>query len=254
MELFIKNRQWIDLHVSCSLVEAAKWLAIVMHGFTGFKDQPQIQAMAQALFDNNFNVIIFDTTNSLWKSGGDMMYATLDQYYQDLQDVISWAKAQDFYNHKLVLAGHSLGAYCSMRYAIDYPQDIIWVVSVSAFVSGKDYYTKQGFDLIKKCEQDWFISYESNSKPGTIKIIPWKFIKSILPYNIIPDLPKIKVSTLFVIWAQDRLFDERTNEAYPSLWWPKHLHIIKDAGHNFRQSKQYNELEQVVNDRIKKTF
>jgi hypothetical protein len=36
--------------------------------------------------------VLFDTTHSFGESGGNYEDATTTQYYQDLEDVISWAK------------------------------------------------------------------------------------------------------------------------------------------------------------------
>jgi len=43
--------------------------------------------------------------------------ASITSYYEDLEDVISWAQSQEWYQEPFALAGHSLGGICTALYA-----------------------------------------------------------------------------------------------------------------------------------------
>ena len=111
-KIFIRNRSSRNISVFLEKAEEQRGLVFIMHGLGGFKEQPHIRTYAQVFKQNNFSVITFDTINSVGESGGEMAEATLTNYYEDLEDVIAWAKTQDFFQEPFVLAGHSLGSFC----------------------------------------------------------------------------------------------------------------------------------------------
>jgi pimeloyl-ACP methyl ester carboxylesterase len=115
----------------------SRWLAFVMHGLSGFKEQPHILCFAQAFKDRGFTVVRFDTTNTFWESDGRYEEATLTNYANDLEDVIAWASTQSWYREPFVLCGHSLGAISSALYAEKYPERVCGLVPISLLVSGK---------------------------------------------------------------------------------------------------------------------
>ena len=95
--LFITNRKQQKLAVLIDKAEHQTGLAFVMHGLGGRKEQKQIVAIAETFSQNNFTVVRFDTTNTFGESDGQYELATVTNYYEDLQDVIAWARTQDWY-------------------------------------------------------------------------------------------------------------------------------------------------------------
>jgi len=91
---FIKNRKDQKIAVLIEKPEHPKGLVFVMHGLSGFKEQPHIEAYANAFFENGYTAIRFDTTNTFGESDGNYEDATTTNYYEDLEDVINWAKSQ----------------------------------------------------------------------------------------------------------------------------------------------------------------
>jgi AICAR transformylase/IMP cyclohydrolase PurH len=90
-KLFIKNRKKQRIAVIVELNSQQKGLAFVMHGLSGFKEQPHVITVAEAFFERGFTIVRFDTTNTIGESDGKYEDATLTNYYQDLEDVIGWA-------------------------------------------------------------------------------------------------------------------------------------------------------------------
>src|SRR3989344_5417332 len=87
----IKNRKGQKIVVLLEETKKPKGLAFVMHGLSGFKEQPHIATFAQAFKDRGFIVVRFDTTNTYGESGGKYEDATTTNYYEDLEDIIEWA-------------------------------------------------------------------------------------------------------------------------------------------------------------------
>ena len=87
-KVFIKNRKGQKLAIILQEAENSKGLVFVMHGLGGFKEQPHIQVIADAFSKHQYDVVRFDTTNTLGESAGRYEDATITSYYEDLEDVI----------------------------------------------------------------------------------------------------------------------------------------------------------------------
>ncbi len=94
-KITIKNRKNQNVVVLVEINKNSKGLAFIAHGLSGFKEQPHVAIYAEAFKDKGFTVVRFDTTNTLGESDGDYADATVTNYYEDLEDVIEWAKSQD---------------------------------------------------------------------------------------------------------------------------------------------------------------
>ena len=116
---FIKNRKDQKISVLVDVSPHQKGLAIVMHGLGGFKEQPHIRVFADSFKEDGFTVIRFDATNTLGsgESYGKYDDATATNYYEDLDDVMTWAKKQPWYQEPFWLAGHSLGGMSIILFA-----------------------------------------------------------------------------------------------------------------------------------------
>ncbi len=191
---FIKNRKNQKVCVVVENNPNQIGLAFLMHGLGGFKEQPQIRLAAETFFNKGFTVVTFDTTNTFGESDGNYENATVTNYYEDLEDIILWAKEQGWYQEPFVLEGHSLGGECILLYAEKNPEKIFSLVLVSTVVSGKlraeayEKYTKEEFDEWKSTGLR--IS-ESTSLPGIIKKLPWSHMEDNFKYDALPDAGKL---------------------------------------------------------------
>lgn len=119
----IKNRKGQKIVVLLEITDKSKGLAFIMHGLSGFKEQSHIEIFAKAFKNKGISVVRFDTTNTYGESDGKYEDATTTNYYEDLEDVIAWAKNQIWFISPFWLAGHSLGGICITLYAEKYPKD-----------------------------------------------------------------------------------------------------------------------------------
>ena len=133
----IKNRKNQNIVLILEKAKDKKGLAFVMHGLGGFKEQPHIETFAKAFSDASYTVVRFDTTNTYGESDGDYADATTTNYYEDLEDVISWAKTQPWYQEPFCLSGHSLGGISTALYAEKYPEKLKALAPISTVVSGE---------------------------------------------------------------------------------------------------------------------
>ena len=222
----------------------SKRLVFVMHGLGGFKEQPQIQAIAEAFREKHFTVVTFDTTNSIGESEGRYEDATATSYYEDLEDIIKWAGNQTWYREPFWLAAHSLSSLCVALYAEKYPHKVKALAPISTVVSGKlsaQKGEKQG-ELQKWKETGWEIT-ESKSKPGVIKRLPWSHMEDRLKYDLLPGAKKLSMPVLLIVGEQDE--PEIQKILFDALPGPKELHIIKNAPHAFRDADHLKEIKSI---------
>ena len=166
---FIKNHKEQKISVLIEKPENPRGLVFIMHGLGGFKEQPHIQAFADAFKENSFTVVLFDARDTIGESEGKMEDATISSYYKDLEDVIEWSKFQSWYKDPFWLAGHSLGGICIALYAENYPEKIKALAPISTLVSGKLNWETHDPKELEEWKRTGWQESESRSKPGVIK-------------------------------------------------------------------------------------
>ncbi len=92
-------------------------LAFLEHGLGARKEYPHMLVLEEFFAKNGYNVVNLDATNSLNASESSAEGITFTSHYQDLEDVIEWAKSQPFYKQPFALAGQSLGAASCIKHA-----------------------------------------------------------------------------------------------------------------------------------------
>ncbi|MFA7208751.1 MAG: alpha/beta fold hydrolase [Parcubacteria group bacterium] len=241
----IKNRKGQNISVAVDEVNNASGLAFVMHGLGGFKEQPHIQTMVNSFKEKGYAVVSFDTTNTFGESEGNYENATTTNYYEDLEDVISWAKTQSWYQEPFILAGHSLGGICSALYAQKYPERVRAVAPISTVVSGA-LTLDTGRDEIKEWQKTgWRIS-ESKSKPGVIKKLPWSHMEDRLKFDLMPNVKKLEMPVLMIVGENDSTTPAKHQQIlYDALPGKREIHVIKGAEHTFREKEHLYEINDI---------
>ncbi|MDO8620300.1 MAG: alpha/beta fold hydrolase [bacterium] len=251
-KLFITNRKNQKIALVVEGEEKIGPLAFVMHGLGGFKEQPHIQAMVEVFLENGFIVVRFDTTNTFGESGGDYEDATTTNYYEDLEDVISWASKEPWYKEPFFLVGHSLGGICTALYAEEYPERVAGLAPLGTVVSGelsRSVYTKE---QLAEWERTGLRITPSKSIPGLMKKLKWSHMVDRLNYNLLPNVKKLVMPILLIVGEKDESTPPSHQRIlFDALLGPKELHIIKGAPHTFRETKHLEELRRLVDKWIK---
>lgn len=249
----IKNRHGLKIVTLLEKAEQPQDLAIIMHGLSGFKEQPQMENFAQSFKESGYNVLRFDTTNTLGESEGNNDDATTTNYYEDLEDVIKWAKTQEWYIEPFVLAGHSLGGICVILYAQKYPNEIKALAPISTVVSGELSMEAHGEDYYKEWKEKGYLEEKSWSKPGIIKRLKWSHMEDRLKYNILPEADKLTMPVLLLAGEKDTSTPIKHQMLlYDKLPGKKEIHTIKGAYHTFREQEYLDEIKQIFKNWIKK--
>jgi len=273
-KLFIKNRKGLKMSV---IVETPKpkqhlkeegrpesklvkqnGLAFVMHGLGGFKEQIHIHTFADIFREEGCTVVRFDTTNTLGlgESEGKYEDATITNYYEDLQDVISWSKDQSWYEEPFWLCGHSLGGISVLLFAEKYPTKVKGLAPISTVISGKISLTApryQGNNILEQWKKTGWRIEASKSQPGLVKRLKWSHMEDRLAYDVLPQAKKLNMPVLMVVGDKDDSTPlQHQKILFEALPGKKELHIIKDAPHTFVGQKQLLEIEKIFRTWIKK--
>jgi pimeloyl-ACP methyl ester carboxylesterase len=253
MKTFIKNRDNKKIAVVVDEKQNSKGLVFVMHGLGGFKEQPHIQTFADAFRENDFTVVLFDTTHTYGESEGLYEDATTTNYYEDLEDVISWAKTQTWYKEPFWLVGHSLGGISTALYAERHPNEVKALAPISTVVSGElSVETKKSRGKLDEWKRTGWLIQESESKPGLIKKLKWAEMEDRMKYDLLPEANKLTMSVLLIVGDKDDgTPPEHQKILFDKLPGKKEMHVIKNAPHTFRDSEHLAEIKIIFDKWIK---
>ena len=247
----IKNRKNQKIVVLLERNPAKKGLVFVMHGLGGFKEQPHIETYAKAFLEEGYTSVRFDTTNTFGESEGRYEDATITNYYADLEDVINWAKGQDFYQEPFVLIGHSLGGICTALYAENHPEEVKAVAPTSTVVSGK-LSSESGKDNIQEWKRTGWRIKPSKSRPGELKRLPWSHMEDRLKYDLLKKTDKLTMPVLLIVGSEDKGTPvEHQKMLFDRLPGKKELHVIEGSGHTFKKEEHLAEIKQIIKNWIR---
>lgn len=233
----IKNRKNENLIVTIDENENPSGLAFVMHGLGGFKEQPQIRTIVELLKEKKYAVVSFDTTNSFGKSDGNYSDATITNYYEDLEDVISWAKENSWYQEPFLLSGHSVGGLAVSLFAEKYPEMVMALAPLSTIVSGELWKQTQDKAMLEDWKQNGvWIREKKDLSHGDKKILKWGFAEDIMQYDLLKDAKKLTMSVLMIVGENDpTALVSHQKVFFDSIPGRKELHVINGASHVFRE-------------------
>ena len=229
-------------------------LVFITHGLGHKKEMPWIDVVSEVFQAHNFTVVKFDATNSIGESGGKLENATPTSYYQDLEDTIEWAKKQSWYKEPFYLVGHSLGSFCSAFYFSKHSNVVKGLILLSSFISGQLLIQSPE---VKPLIEDWkkkgYREWESSTTPGVIKRLNWGHIEDSYKYDLLKETEKINCPVLLIAGEKDETTPlEHQKLFFDKLNTQKELHIIKGAGHTFREERELEELGDIIEKWINK--
>lgn len=246
-KVFIKNRKNQKLAVVVEESPKQKGVAFVMHGLGGVKEGAHIRTFVETFLNCGYTVVSFDVANTIGESEGKIEDATTTNYYEDLQDVIGWAKSQSWYQEPFVLVGHSLGGLCTAWYAEKYPDKIKALAPISTVVSGELFEDAVAEELEAWERTGWRIK-ESKSKPGVMKKESWELVVDMEQYDLLKDVEKLTMPILLIVGEYDTSTPPYQQKLlFEKLPAKKEYHLIKGAPHTFSAPEHLKEIGKIFN-------
>ena len=229
-------------------------MAVVMHGLGGSKKQLHIRTMINTLKKNNYNVVSFDTTNTFGESDGNYSDATVTNYREDLEDVVSWTTDNFRYKDQLLLAGHSIGGLSISLFAEKYPEKVKALAPISTIVSGKLWKQTQDKKMLEDWKREGIWTREAKDpKNGARKVLKWTFAKDIMQYDLLKNIDQLTMPVLLIVGDKDpTAIVSHQQILFDKLPGRKELHIIKNAGHVFHEKNHINEIDDILSKWLNK--
>lgn len=216
---------------------------ILMHGFTGNKEEQHIKQLAVDLANNNLVAIRFDASGYGESEGITEQDYRLTNYFSDAESVYDYLKTLPYVDKDHIgIFGHSMGAMLVVLLAAKYPE-IKASVSVSPPSNLDTHYRLKG--IWKEWKEKGYLEKINNGK--NVKI-PWEFLEDAKRYNALEEASKIKSPILFILGAQDvNVLPEETKELYEKANEPKELFIVDGMDHSY---KNFPDKLAIVNKKI----
>lgn len=233
----IKNRKGLSLSIKLNISPERNKLIFLEHGLGARKDYPHMKVIEDVFASHGFNVVNIDATNSNNDSQHSPDGITFTGHYEDLEDVINWAKNKNFYVEPFALAGHSLGAQSVVLYASRYQEKVDLLLPISfCWIDGK-----QEISVNKRTkiilEQGYF---EQVSKSTGRKIVIKKnYLDDMATYDFSKFAKNITADTFLIIGAMDSDWHKQnTQSLYNLLNCKKQLNILENVPHDLANTPQ----------------
>jgi pimeloyl-ACP methyl ester carboxylesterase len=234
----IKNKHGLKLVIQVDTPENPTNLVFIAHGQGGSMVQVHIQAFGQAFFENNFRVVYFDATHALGQSEGNLIDVTYDNYIEDLEDVINWARSQDWFQQPFALCGQSMGAQSTAWYAEHHPDEIKLLAPIAPTVNF-DLWISTMTPEYRKQWQGRGYKEEMSRTLGVMKRVGWGVAESLKKFDLIPDAGKLTMPVFFMAGEFDQPCPiENQLKLYDLIPSKKKKFVkIAEAEHSFRNAK-----------------
>lgn len=196
----IPCRLGLNLAGVLSTPEAAEKfpLVILLHGFTGWKEEKHIETLAEELVKVGIAALRFDAPGSGESEGTFERDYTLTNYIACVADVLAWAQASPGIDPERVgIWGHSMGGFTALAAGVRYP----------------------GFKALCCCQPS---SGPKTMKPGEREVweatgwqsfsndhfqdirLPYSFYLERETYHARNEAPKLRIPSLFIAGTEDR--------------------------------------------------
>ena len=210
----------------------------IAHGMSGFKEQDYMLAVAQVATELGYTAVRYDSTHSYGESGGDPSLSTITASYEDLTDVILWAKKQPWYREPFILFGHSMGGAAVLEYAHNHPAQVKGIAMAGACVSGPLSYQaaiEREPEDVKNWKETGKLQKQNWRKENTPYTIPWSHMEDRFKYDAVLFSPDMTTPLFLAVGSEDDICPLSHQQHLFNRWGgeKKELHVISGAGHTF---------------------
>lgn len=219
---------------------------ILLHGFTGYKEEPHIALLAKTLAQNNIVAVRFDASGFGQSEGTLEHDYRLSNYYQDLAAVYTWLIQQPFVDAKRIgIWGHSMGALLSIVFAARH-SDIAAICALSAPAQlGKIDWLAS---ILNQWKQTGWFEKESSTY-GSLRI-PYAFIEDAQQYDALEDVQKLHNQHILILLgtADNVVVPQDTRMIFEAAPPPKQ--IIEIEGLDHAPKRQDSHLQEITSHAV----
>jgi alpha-beta hydrolase superfamily lysophospholipase len=209
----------------------SKGTIVLLHGLGGWKEQPLLVIVADALCQNGYKVFIFDAADGAKGPDGDFRMSTTTGYVEDLEDVMGYVKNAEWYTAPMILAGHSLGGLTALHYTRLHPSQVSKLIIFAPAVSWKN-----GLALTFVGGLWWLTrnTYKTMGPNHTKLPLDKKWLLDFMKFDALRDAPYISAPTLILSASRDKTVVSPRAHFALAHRFPNALSVVMpDAGHVF---------------------
>jgi uncharacterized protein len=229
-KVFLKNNKGLKLAaiIHRPNKEGTFPAVILLHGFTGYKEEPHIEVLAKDLAKNGFVAVRFDFTG-YGESEGTMDDYRFTNHHKDVASVYSYVKDLPYVDPKRIgIYGHSLGGCMAVIFASEHK-----VIKSVVVVSAPTMLHQSPW--IKTILAAWkltgFFYFNNNYGPRNL---PWEYMEDVMKYDTLAYATKL-TQPLLVIYgdADDSVEGRNTKAIYDTAPEPKKVLEYKEMTHEY---------------------
>lgn len=239
-EIFIKNRNGLNMAVRLNIDENKNKLVFLEHGLGARKEYPHMTVLEEVFASHGYNVVNIDATNSLNASENSAIGITTTGHYQDLEDVIEWAKTQSFYTEPFALAGQSLGAISVVKYAGQFPKKVNLLIPCA--FPYYNYNEQELNSFAKEIIKNGFYDKVSKST-GRVLHMTTAYVEDMKNLDLTNQIKNITADTHVLIGLADSEKHINNSKAlYEMLNCKKHLYLLPNVPHDLANTSKTKEI------------
>lgn len=227
----VKNRNGLNMSIKLNVSTDRRKCVFLIHGLGARKTIAHMQVLEDVFAEKGFNVVNIDTTDSNNDSERSEIGVTFSGFCHDLEDVIAWAKTQDFYCEPFALAGQSLGAQAVVWFASKNPEKVNLLVPVAfCWLDGKEA-SKTNSRREQILDQGYYDQVSKST--GKVLRITKAYLDDMENYNFEGEVSKILAETFILVPENDA--DSRvlsSKRLFELLGCKKQLIVLKGASHD----------------------
>lgn len=177
------NRHGLRIVTQVDIPATSRGLMFLVHGWKSSMNGATMQPVAEAAHANNLTTVRFDCTHSAGESDGEIPRSTITTFVKDLEDVVSWARGQGWFQAPYSVAGGSLGGITVLEHAHKYADEVKALIPIVTVVSGalsRDALEARSPGAYSAWQRDGHMVVDSSKGDQSI---PWSHAEDRLKYN-----------------------------------------------------------------------
>lgn len=238
--IFITNRKGLKMSIRLNINNENTKLVFLEHGLSSRKEYPHMQVLENVFSEFGYNVINIDATNSINESESSDEGITTTGHYEDLVDVIEWAKMQDFYKEPFALAGQSLGAISVVKYSGQYPDKVNLLIPCA--FPYYNYVEEELNDFAKEVIKTGYCDKVSKST-GKVLRLKTSYVEDMKKLDISSQIKLITADTYVIVGSKDNEKHLKNSRyLYQMLNSKKEFYLLEGIPHDLANTPHDKEL------------
>lgn len=247
-KICINNRRNLKLSLRVTFSENNEKLVFLLHGLGARNDYPHMLVIEETFAKHGYNVVNIDTTNSNNESDKSEEGITFTGTYNDLEDVIAWAKTQKFYKEPFSLAGQSMGAVACTLYAGNNSKQVDYLLVANfSWIDGKieSQRNKRREEIL---QNGYYV--QTSKSTGKSFIIQRNYLDDLEMYNLTEAIQKITAKVSIIIGMADSEYHKNNGEIlYELLKSKKELYKLAGVPHDLANTPEdKRKFKQLLNN------